>query len=619
MSDTTPNEEIVRYVVVVHGIGEQRKNETVLPVINRFAEARRGRVPSGRGGHPLSLGLLSAYREYGHWIELDGIPRDPNEKVARPFIGRRLQHPSGRNLRFVDLHWADVMQGHYDSVGEDLDPWSTSLLQRLNSREAPDWILEVIRSMRQGLIPAQKVLEMRLPWLSDKVFKRFLGDVQLYGEFGPTRGRGIRVFHDILAKLEQGHGQRGCTGTPRFTVIAHSLGSVLAFDALLLAHGVRQDEGAGLDGPAERYGLPGYGSKPEEYPSLDWIKSVDSLVTLGSPIDKFLVLWWLNYQHLDKTDWLDPELVAYRKALPIRHYNYCDEQDPVGHELDVAYSAPAVKEVFGERPEEQFVFTRYSAPGVAHVRYWTDSQLFARILDLAVDGIPKEEARPVNWFRLGTYFKALVASYLALPLLGWVAATFTMLWAMKPDIGWSVRLPLILSSLGILALTLWLMKLVVQWRQVMRSKRRQKPEALPPRERRQRGLAVLFVRAVITVGPFLWAYLLVATILAAIPSDEPAPAFFRPAADLAAAVPAALGKVGEVGIFAWKPKALQNLDLKAYFASLIVSLIFAFIIGLWNLIVFTQMKWKWTDSRMPMKLDFGEYMRTDPSAKPPDL
>ena len=31
----------VTYVIVVHGMGEQRKNETVINVINRFAEARR--------------------------------------------------------------------------------------------------------------------------------------------------------------------------------------------------------------------------------------------------------------------------------------------------------------------------------------------------------------------------------------------------------------------------------------------------------------------------------------------------------------------------------------------------------------------------------------------------
>ena len=33
--------EFVTYVIVVHGIGEQRKNETVISVVNRFAEARR--------------------------------------------------------------------------------------------------------------------------------------------------------------------------------------------------------------------------------------------------------------------------------------------------------------------------------------------------------------------------------------------------------------------------------------------------------------------------------------------------------------------------------------------------------------------------------------------------
>ena len=38
---STGTKPIIRYIIVVHGIGEQRKNETVLHVINRFSEARR--------------------------------------------------------------------------------------------------------------------------------------------------------------------------------------------------------------------------------------------------------------------------------------------------------------------------------------------------------------------------------------------------------------------------------------------------------------------------------------------------------------------------------------------------------------------------------------------------
>ena len=39
------------YIVVVHGIGEQKLNETTTPVVHRFAEVRNKKVP----GHHKNL------------------------------------------------------------------------------------------------------------------------------------------------------------------------------------------------------------------------------------------------------------------------------------------------------------------------------------------------------------------------------------------------------------------------------------------------------------------------------------------------------------------------------------------------------------------------------------
>ena len=49
----------VRYVIVVHGIGEQRKNETVINVVNQFARARR------KGNARRDLDVLSLGRASG--------------------------------------------------------------------------------------------------------------------------------------------------------------------------------------------------------------------------------------------------------------------------------------------------------------------------------------------------------------------------------------------------------------------------------------------------------------------------------------------------------------------------------------------------------------------------
>src|SRR5258706_4138074 len=104
------------------------------------------------------------------------------------------------------------------------------------------------------------------------------------------------------------------------------------------------------------------------------------------------MMWWLNYEHLVKTDW-----IADPAAAKIRHFNYCDEQDPVGHRLDMAATAKAVDAVFEK--VEDLVFYRYWIPGAAHVAYWKDRPLFNRILDLIVDGKTPETAERVTSFQ----------------------------------------------------------------------------------------------------------------------------------------------------------------------------------------------------------------------------
>jgi hypothetical protein len=40
---------------------------------------------------------------------------------------------------------------------------------------------------------------------------------------------------------------------------------------------------------------------------VPWIDDVKSFVTLGSPIDKYLVMWWMNYKYLlSPANWLVP-------------------------------------------------------------------------------------------------------------------------------------------------------------------------------------------------------------------------------------------------------------------------------------------------------------------------
>ena len=88
------------------------------------------------------------------------------------------------------------------------------------------------------LLPLEKLLASRLPGFSDEIFSRFLGDIQLYGEYLGTRGMAVRRFHERMAGLEESHYREpGVSASrPSYTVIGHSLGSIMSFDALMFAH-----------------------------------------------------------------------------------------------------------------------------------------------------------------------------------------------------------------------------------------------------------------------------------------------------------------------------------------------------------------------------------------------
>jgi hypothetical protein len=245
----------------------------------------------------------------------------------------------------------------------------------------------------------------------------------------------------------------------------------MAMDALLYAH-AREDLRAAPSPGGHDLPFPGYAktaeAKDPKVPVHDtsWVRRVDSFVTLGSPIDKFLVLWWQNYRYLGAPHaWMDPELREFRKNVRIRHFNYADEQDPVGHNLDVAATAPAMMEVFDRA--EDIVFNRYKVPGAAHTAYWGDRELFAWILAKAVDG--GSGGGPPRWFDPSAYRWALLYSYRLLPLALIAISYFTLSWAFYTSSWHGTAV-----AAGVLALVGWiggpLLKLAVWWRQLARLK-----------------------------------------------------------------------------------------------------------------------------------------------------
>ncbi len=528
MSHQTNTSSPRHYIVVVHGIGEQRHNEATVEVVNRFATARAKDKPQRpyAGLLPASLSSLSMRRKGGGqgWSEYRGIPVDPS-CVSELFDGTRATETSGENFRFVDVRWADILQSHQDSFGASTKQWTASLLARLEKPYTPEnwseaWVLPLLKEIEQTLLPIQNLLKRYSHEIETSVFRNVIGDIHLYGDYARTRGQAVRRFHTMLDEIHLRDYVQWCRFErtcgeeeyvpPVYTVIAHSLGSVLSFDALLYAfakESIRDGSDHHISGaipfpsytePEEsdvtswmglvaelakeppRNGLPKaadnwarlsacypqfcrwHGGAPpdqqlsptgSEIPLLLWRNHVKHFISLGSPIDKFLALWHHNYRHmgLSHHDFLpawSEEWLDVTGAPRITHYNLCDEQDPVGHHLDLAHECPAYRKVFDTSVPVTYrdvVFRRYPVPGLAHVQYWKDQALFDRLLGEIIDKTPLAPGSPTGASHLGqfvakafievdgVYNTALVWAYIRIPLIAAVISGLLMSYGW---IGW---------------------------------------------------------------------------------------------------------------------------------------------------------------------------------------
>ena len=468
MSDSKPTTKYVHYVIVVHGIGEQRPNETVLMPINRMAEARKmdaDKLPNGSEDFPdqesfVSMGKVAAqmgtapgpggtYSFAGThpWSQFENIPIKRGEAVET-FLAT--QSNGTADVRFVDMWWADILNDYFKVSGQGVQPWTDGVISRLSKQEMdPDeyWIMQMLQQIQETALFAQKVAGLPGVDMADglnEVLDTTVGDIQIYGENRSVRGRAVRRFHNLMEKLHRHHckmhgieaSNNGNTSyhskednveyIPKYTIVAHSLGTVMSMDAIMYAH-VRRDAAYGpkLDSdlsetyrnlPFEQYGkehlkerqydhqgkmmmdddgepLPTVFKTEGDYIGSNWIDNLSSFVTLGSPIDKYLVLWKENYGYLD-AELYDAKAKPVSAAeifknrpdgQKVRHYNYCDEQDPVGHHLNQFMKREAYDCVFEKNEDRDVTFNHYKVPGIAHVMYWEDQELFRRILHQTVD------------------------------------------------------------------------------------------------------------------------------------------------------------------------------------------------------------------------------------------
>ena len=539
------NIEYIDYMIVVHGIGAQRPNETILPVINRIAELRQGKTKHEKKA-VVTLGMITSqtglikrnaltdrvsFSNCKPWSEFKEVPAtklEAKDKKVKPFYGE----PShgGDNIRFVDMYWADIMESHYKSVNEPLKDWADSLIGRLEVRQKygempPEeaWILPILYRLEETLTVVEALTSLKTPGVSQEIFDKYLGDVQIYGEYLSIRGEAVYRFHRLFDKIEEWHKKdknlddnylekdkvNSKIIRPRYTIVAHSLGTIMSLDALMYAH-MRKDV-LGNKSHIPNVPFPNYQhdneetletTKDRETVAGKWIDNIDSFITLGSPIDKYLTLWWKNYEYLNRGYFF------VKRENKINHFNYCDEQDPVGHSLDLINTKDSFKELFETR--EDLVYNRYTIPGAAHTKYWTDLNLFEHILNNTVDA-PRNTAKKntlepsadvVNEkskdqdteavildqkieipflvktksflpFEGGAYARVLFFSYFFFGIISIIFSTITLFWTFSQKDGDFISI-----TLGSLAFVLSayiffrFIKMMIWWRQVVKLKKK---------------------------------------------------------------------------------------------------------------------------------------------------
>ncbi len=197
--------------------------------------------------------------------------------ARRPLVVSGPSTPPGLNtIGFAEIYWADLAR-EIETAGytlQETKEWCRSVVSRIRvlaERRSPgrsdihygqiEYVLEeaidAIGTMESLLFLAKKagVLDFDL----NRMLDDYLGDVQLVTEFAGVRAKIVGRLHEALGNAHQLYPDA------EIHVVAHSEGTVVAFLGLLEA-----------------------ATNPVSYP---WIKQVRGLMTIGSPIDKHLILW----------------------------------------------------------------------------------------------------------------------------------------------------------------------------------------------------------------------------------------------------------------------------------------------------------------------------------------
>jgi hypothetical protein len=403
-------------IIAVHGIGEQSRFATVRSVATRLANSQT-LLPGPDRVHPVAPQPLGYFHSDVEEITSVQLLDDP----------KALEASGLATIGFAEVFWADIPQEVVKEgrTLEETKAWARTVVARARSLcdrartdpnrnriVPPDFGL--VGQVLDEMIQTIYVLES-LTFLAQKaglfkfdlrrVLEEYLGDVQLVTEFSYHRKDILGRFHGAMKSIHKQYPHA------RIHIVAHSEGTVVSFLGLLHAKWGREFFPANPKALKKEEMVPRRAESESSPPTvLRWLEKVHGFMTIGSPIDKHLLLWERLWREFD------PQMPSGR--LPDRqiHWrNYYDYGDPVGFKLDSARAWLATQKIRMfqfcgcKKCRHDVGFARYLLPGEAHNEYWNDSEVFENFIVNVVkqpsadqpkpkDPRPPPRSKPLVWF-----------------------------------------------------------------------------------------------------------------------------------------------------------------------------------------------------------------------------
>lgn len=377
-----------KIVVAIHGIGSQRRSDTIRSVARRFGDRASPPLPV------MPLGFFHIGKAGDVRVSrLDANPGDPLEKIG-----------------FAEVFWADIPRQVVkdDDTLDETKAWGASVVSRAHAIYTDrvkgtkalvheDFALGT--AVVEEIVETVDVLE-KLFTITEKMglfkfelaplLRDYVGDVQLVTDFSYYRRKIVSRFHDAMAQILARYAQEfPGAPLPEIYIVAHSEGTVVSFLGLLEAL-----SGRAVMDPDTNRAIP-----------TNWIQRVRGYMTIGSPIDKHILLWPRLWDDLDLASRVEGGEVVFgpkgaerlRLAGPIVWRNYFDFGDPIGFRLDTAAQFLRNRgckafDFHADGKKDDFGFSRYWLPGKAHNDYWGDAEVFGHFIDDVVLRKPGDTA-----------------------------------------------------------------------------------------------------------------------------------------------------------------------------------------------------------------------------------